>query len=31
MAMVTGGRYTRWVGLYLPLGAFALVTPFPFY
>ncbi len=31
MAMVTGGRWKRWLGLYLPLGAFVLVTLFPFY
>ncbi len=31
MAMVAGGRWKRWVGLYLPLGAFVLVTLFPFY
>jgi multiple sugar transport system permease protein len=31
MAMVAGGRWKRWVGLYLPLGAFVLLTLFPFY
>ncbi len=31
MAMVTGSRWRRWLGLYLPLGAFVLVTLFPFY
>ena len=31
MAMVTGGRWQRWLLLYLPLGAFVLVTLFPFY
>ncbi len=31
MAMVAGGRWKRWLALYLPLGAFVLVTLFPFY
>jgi ABC-type glycerol-3-phosphate transport system permease component len=31
MAMVAGGRWKRWVFLYLPLGAFVLITLFPFY
>ncbi len=31
MAMVAGGWWKRWVFLYLPLGAFVLVTLFPFY
>jgi multiple sugar transport system permease protein len=31
MAMVAGGRWRRWVFLYLPLGAFVVVTLFPFY
>ncbi len=31
MAMVAGGRWKRWVCLYLPLGAFILLTLFPFY
>jgi multiple sugar transport system permease protein len=31
MAAVTGARWKRWVFLYLPLGAFVIVTLFPFY
>jgi multiple sugar transport system permease protein len=31
MAMVAGGRWKRWVFLYLPLGAFVVITLFPFY
>jgi multiple sugar transport system permease protein len=31
MAAVTGARWKRWVFLYLPLGAFVVVTLFPFY
>ncbi|HTX52663.1 MAG TPA: carbohydrate ABC transporter permease [Candidatus Baltobacteraceae bacterium] len=31
MAMVAGGRWKRWVCLYLPLGAFVVITLFPFY
>ena len=31
MAMVAGGRWKRWVCLYLPLGAFVAITLFPFY
>ncbi len=31
MAMVAGGRWKRWVFLYLPLGAFVILTLFPFY
>jgi multiple sugar transport system permease protein len=31
MAMVAGSRWKRWGGLYLPLGAFVVVTLFPFY
>jgi multiple sugar transport system permease protein len=31
MAMVAGSRWKRWVFLYLPLGAFVVVTLFPFY
>ncbi len=31
MAMVVGGRWRRWAFLYLPLGAFVVVTLFPFY
>jgi multiple sugar transport system permease protein len=31
MAAVAGARWKRWVFLYLPLGAFVIVTLFPFY
>jgi multiple sugar transport system permease protein len=31
MAAVTGAWWKRWVFLYLPLGAFVIVTLFPFY
>ena len=31
MAMVVGARWKRWVFLYLPLGAFVVITLFPFY
>ena len=31
MAMVAGVWWKRWVFLYLPLGAFVLITLFPFY
>ncbi len=31
MAAVAGARWKRWVCLYLPLGAFVIVTLFPFY
>ena len=31
MAMVAGNRWKRWVFLYLPLGAFVILTLFPFY
>jgi len=31
MAMVSGNRWKRWLFLYLPLGAFVLLTLFPFY
>jgi multiple sugar transport system permease protein len=31
MAMVAGARWKRWVFLYLPLGAFVVITLFPFY
>ncbi|MFI5339166.1 MAG: carbohydrate ABC transporter permease [Candidatus Methylomirabilales bacterium] len=31
MAAVTGAWWRRWVFLYLPLGAFVMVTLFPFY
>jgi len=31
MATVAGARWKRWVLLYLPLGAFVVVTLFPFY
>lgn len=31
MAAVTGSWWKRWVFLYLPLGAFVIVTLFPFY
>jgi multiple sugar transport system permease protein len=31
MAAVAGARWKRWVYLYLPLGAFVIVTLFPFY
>jgi multiple sugar transport system permease protein len=31
MAAVTGARWKRWVFLYLPLGAFVVITLFPFY
>lgn len=31
MPAVTGARWKRWVFLYLPLGAFVIVTLFPFY
>jgi multiple sugar transport system permease protein len=31
MAMVAGGRWKRWLSLYLPLGTFTIITLFPFY
>jgi multiple sugar transport system permease protein len=31
MAAVAGARWKRWVFLYLPLGAFVVITLFPFY
>ena len=31
MPMVKGARWKRWVFLYLPLGAFVILTLFPFY
>ena len=31
MAMVVGARWKRWIFLYLPLGAFVVITLFPFY
>jgi len=31
MAQVGGGRWRRWLYLYLPLGLFVIVTLFPFY
>ena len=31
MAAVAGARWKRWVYLYLPLGAFVIITLFPFY
>jgi multiple sugar transport system permease protein len=31
MAAVTGAWWKRWVFLYLPLGAFVIITLFPFY